>query len=207
MRKKFSIIIPLIIALVVLFTLLVPTPFKPSVWSIIREKQTQKQLDKSTEPVYIETKPELYNGKPFQTTFTVYKGWINAYHIGSYYQVSSRSKISYDSEGPSKEELALLQNIIDGKECTKTDQSASYCSLAKTTQANQREFVAVWHDNTALVTELTTIYYKDGISNNPYHLNYKRMGQKDIDGMLKIMTDVKPVDIKTAKTNYFKPIY
>ncbi len=210
MRNKILIVIAVVVTFAA-FVSIVPLPFKPSLWSVIKDKQIRAQLDKSTEPVYIATEPEYFKDntgqdRPFYTTFTVYKNWINAYQIGSYYQLSAKSKIGYDSEGPEKEVLALFQKIIDGTACPKKDRPVSYCGISKTNQANQRDFAVVWRDETALIKELTTIYYPDAILADEYY-KYKRIDQSEIDEIIKIMTDVKSVDFQIAKVRYFKPVY
>ena len=201
MIKKISIIVAALTILIVV----IPLPFKPSVWSVYKEHQLNAQLKKSSDPVYIAKLTE------FEPSFTIYSKWVNAYYVNTgirFYQLSSRSVISSDSEGPDGDEANFLKKVQSGTECAKNGEAFSYCEMPSTKMANKREFVAAHKDEYVLIAELTTIFYAEGITTKGgYHLNYKKMEDADVKLILDTLSAAKPVPMSEAKTKYFAPVY
>ncbi len=192
-------------AAVIFLAAAIPLPFKPSLWSAYKKYQLTNQLKKSSDPVYITKVTD------FKPSFTIYSKWVNAYDVNvgiQFYQLSPRSVISPDSEGPNREEIDFLQKVQNGSQCARTSDVFSYCEMPATKIASKREFVAVHKDDYKLVAELTTIYYKDGITTKGgYHLNYSKKDDADIKLILDALAAVKPVPVSDAKANYFVPIF
>ncbi len=201
MNKKIGIVLVIFIVVVAA----IPLPFKPSLWSVYKEYQLNTQLKKSSDPVYIAKLTE------FEPSFTIYSKWKNAYNVNAgiqFYQLSPRSAISSDSEGPNREEIDFLKKIQAGSECAKTSEAFSYCEMPATNMASKREFVTAHKEEYKLIAELTTIYYKEGVTTEGgYHLNYKKIDDTDIKLILDTLSAAKPVSLSEAKTKYFSPVY
>lgn len=192
-------------ASVVVLVAVIPLPFKPSLWGVYKEYRLTSQLKKSTDPVYIAKLTD------FEPSFTIFGKWVNAYYVNAgirFYQLSPRSVLSADSEGPNREEADFLKMVQAGKACAKTVEEFSYCEMPATKIASKREFVATHKDDYTLIAELTTIYYKEGITTEGgYHLNYKKIDEDDIKFTLDILHAVSPVAVQNEAKRYFKPEY
>jgi hypothetical protein len=221
-KKESTIIISCILVTIVGFVVLLPAPFKPSLWSYLYRKNIDKQLSKSTESIYLPD-PTKYH----RLSFEIYKNWKNAYVVRAqstdgtvgayYYQLSNASTISADSEGLEQDDIDTLNMLRTKTDCTMIEDRLEICALPATNykvhgmrrSKTAREFAKYTPESsngTVLITDLTTNGFIDGykIDSEGEHLTYIPVTDSIRKSTLDTLKAAKPTPLLVAK-DFFRP--
>lgn len=207
MKKPMIISVSILasILLLALIIYIIPAPFKPSLWNDLMKHNTQSQLDKSSDPVYLpHTDRTAYaGGMTYHSRFTMYSTWKDAYYIqsiyqGYYYQLSPRSVINEDSIGPDMAIIYFLRDIKDGKVCHVVDLQITDCSFGDQRYGADRKFKVYGKDGYTFVAEVTQINYSQG---KETIRSFNDEEVKQIELMLK---DTSPTPLSEARKSRFE---
>lgn len=210
--------------MILLFAVLVPAPFKPSLWSYLYKRDINKQLTKSTKPIFLPDITKFSN-----QSYEIHKNWVDAYIVRTgighgtrgvyYYQFTLTSQFGADSEGLEQDEIDMLVSLQGMSNCEKLDDRVEICTIPATEhksynltrKISERQFArynAEPATNTILLAELTTNAYKDGykIDDGIEYMNYKLLDETERTIILNVLRSTKSQPLAQVK-NLFSPEY
>lgn len=194
-------VVPVIVGLII-FILVVPLPFKPSLWSYFHGKRLSSELNKSTEAVYLPTGEDRNHA-----TFETFIGWRDAYFIrygnastnelAAYYQFSDTSKFPLTSEGPSEDDLAPYAKILKDEGCVIKEADLYICKYVP----DGRQFLMRKISGKRLIAGISQAW-----PNHQADFVYK-VSDEYAKAAERILKSVTPLELKDAKEKYFRPSF
>lgn len=195
------------VAIVAFIIIVVPLPFKPSIWSFIHRQRLNNTLASFTDPVYIPTQTGV-SDYGFQT----YLGWQNSYwimgysdnsnHTGGYYyiQASKNGQFASAYEGPSETDIEPFSAALT-ESCEPHDSGIEICQVLK-----PKHYVAKYEVEKAfLLSDITQkVFNKDKLdpSKYPYPHDYLPPTEAQIQDIAKVMLSAKPMNVADIKKHF-----
>lgn len=202
-QKTIFIILGGFIALAVVWYLL-PLPFKPSLWLDIDRANIMRQLDNSSDPVYLPelSKTATYGGITYHSAFTSFDGWRNAYFVqligeGYYFQLSPRSQIGTAQNVANEYDVSMLKSIQNGSACKPESGKIIDCSQS-IDQLGTLKYKVYKTDEYVLVAPVTQIQYS---ASSP---SLRAFNSTEVDKVEAMVREAKPVPLSEARESRFR---